>query len=131
MTDQRSDTQLVTACVAGDRDALAGLIAALPERYPLKGVFHAAGVLDDGLIASLTPERLNAVLRAKVENMVEAAADAVALLLATARTHGATLVIATHDARVAALIPGGVEGQIGFQPLRLLRQPLLKEEQAA
>jgi len=61
----------------------------------------------------------------------EAAADAVALLLATARTHGATLVIATHDARVAALIPGGVEGQIGFQPLRLLRQPLLKEERAA
>lgn len=32
----------------------------------------------------------------------EAAADAVGLLLATARQHGATLVIATHDARVAA-----------------------------
>jgi putative ABC transport system ATP-binding protein len=61
----------------------------------------------------------------------EAAADAVGLLLATARNQGATLVIATHDARVAALIPGGVERQIGFQPLRLLRQPLLKEEQAA
>lgn len=61
----------------------------------------------------------------------EAAADAVALLLATARTHGATLVIATHDARVAALIPADVNGQIGFQPLRLLRQQLLKEEQTA
>jgi len=59
----------------------------------------------------------------------EAAADAVALLLATARTHGATLVIATHDARVAALIPAGVEGQIGFQPLRLFRKQLSKEEQ--
>jgi hypothetical protein len=32
---------------------------------------------------------------------------------------------------VAALIPPGVEGQIGFQPLRLLRQQLLKEEQTA
>jgi len=61
----------------------------------------------------------------------EAAADAVALLLATARTHGATLVIATHDARVAALIPAGVEGQIGFQPLQLLRKQLSKEEQSA
>ncbi|MDR7307988.1 ATP-binding cassette domain-containing protein [Rhodoferax saidenbachensis] len=61
----------------------------------------------------------------------EAAADAVALLLATARTHGATLVIATHDARVAALIPTGPDGQIGFQPLHLLRQPLLKQEQVA
>lgn len=61
----------------------------------------------------------------------EAAADAVALLLATARTHGATLVIATHDARVAALIPAGVEGQIGFQPLQLLRKQLSKEERSA
>nr|WP_315496607.1 ATP-binding cassette domain-containing protein [uncultured Rhodoferax sp.] len=61
----------------------------------------------------------------------EAAADAVALLLATARTHGATLVIATHDARVAALIPPGVEGQIGFQRLSLLRKQLSKEEQVA
>jgi len=51
-----------------------------------------------------------------------AAADAVGLLLATARTLGATLVIATHDARVAALIPPSVNGQNGFQPLCLLRQ---------
>lgn len=35
----------------------------------------------------------------------EAAADAVGLLLATAQAQGATLVIATHDARVAALMP--------------------------
>ena len=34
-----------------------------------------------------------------------AAADAVGLLLATAKAQGATLVIATHDARVARLIP--------------------------
>ncbi len=54
----------------------------------------------------------------------EAAADAVGLLLATARAQSATLVIATHDARVAALIPPGVEGQIGFQPLHLKRKQL-------
>lgn len=52
----------------------------------------------------------------------DAAADAVGLLLSTAKTHGATLVIATHDARVASLIPLAASGQIGFQPLRLLRR---------
>jgi len=54
----------------------------------------------------------------------EAAADAVGLLLSTAKTHHATLVIATHDARIATLIPAGIDGQIGFQPLRLLRKQL-------
>ncbi|MES2879007.1 MAG: ATP-binding cassette domain-containing protein [Pseudomonadota bacterium] len=54
----------------------------------------------------------------------EAAADAVGLLLDTARTHGATLVIATHDARVARLISSKNNGQIGFQPLQLVRQQL-------
>jgi acyl transferase domain-containing protein/NADPH:quinone reductase-like Zn-dependent oxidoreductase/NADP-dependent 3-hydroxy acid dehydrogenase YdfG/acyl carrier protein len=57
----------VANCDVADRDAVAALIAQLPTGYPLKGVFHAAGVLDDGLIASLTPERVDAVLRAKVD----------------------------------------------------------------
>lgn len=56
----------------------------------------------------------------------EAAADAVHLLLQTACLHGATLVIATHDARVAGLIPAGVNGQNGFQSLRLQRGQLTK-----
>jgi putative ABC transport system ATP-binding protein len=49
------------------------------------------------------------------------AAQAVGLLLATARQQGATLVIATHDARVAGLIPPDADGQIGLQPSQLLR----------
>jgi putative ABC transport system ATP-binding protein len=59
----------------------------------------------------------------------EAAAAAVGLLLQTARAQGATLVIATHDARVAALISPGNNGQIGFQPLSLVRKQLSNEEQ--
>ncbi len=51
----------------------------------------------------------------------EAAADAVHLLLHSASLHRATLVIATHDARVAGLIPRNPEGKTGFQSLRLQR----------
>ena len=50
----------------------------------------------------------------------EAAAAAIGLLLSTARLHGATLVIATHDARVATFIPNCDKGTSGFQSLRLL-----------
>ncbi len=53
-----------------------------------------------------------------------AAADAVGLLLQTARACGATLVIATHDARVSALIPAAAHGQAPFQTLTLQQAPL-------
>ena len=51
----------------------------------------------------------------------EAATDAIGLLLATATNRGATLAIATHDARVAALIPPHADGHCGYQSLRLTR----------
>jgi polyketide synthase 7 len=57
----------VVACDVADRDALAAMLAKLPARYPLRGIIHAAGVLDDGLISSLTPDRMDGVLRAKVD----------------------------------------------------------------
>lgn len=52
----------------------------------------------------------------------EAAASAIALLLQTAREQGATLVIATHDGRVAPLIPAGELGTYGYTALKLSRQ---------
>ena len=57
----------VVACDVGDRDALAGLLATVPVEYPLTGVVHAAGVLDDGVVGSLSPERVDGVLAAKAD----------------------------------------------------------------
>ena len=57
----------VVACDVADRDAVAGLVAELSRRGGLRGVIHAAGVLDDAVVTSLTPERVDAVLRAKVD----------------------------------------------------------------
>ncbi|GHC90375.1 type I polyketide synthase [Streptomyces flavofungini] len=55
----------VAACDTADRAALAGVLGAIPAEHPLTGVVHAAGVLDDAVLGSLTPERLDAVLRPK------------------------------------------------------------------
>ena len=55
----------VAACDVSDRDQLAGLIGSL--KHPLTAVMHAAGVLDDGLVESLTPEQLDRVMRPKLD----------------------------------------------------------------
>ncbi|MGW3011043.1 SDR family NAD(P)-dependent oxidoreductase [Streptomyces sp. NPDC001219] len=60
----------LAACDVADRAALVDLIATLPEAHPLGAVVHAAGVLDDGVISSLTPERMATVLRPKADAAV-------------------------------------------------------------
>ena len=57
----------VAACDVADQPALAALLATVPVQHPLTAVFHAAGLLDDGMLPSLTPERVTAVLRPKVD----------------------------------------------------------------
>ncbi|MCX5443916.1 type I polyketide synthase, partial [Streptomyces nigrescens] len=57
----------VAACDSADREALRGLLDSVPKQHPLTAVVHTAGVLDDGVLSSLTPQRLDKVLAPKVD----------------------------------------------------------------
>jgi NAD(P)-dependent dehydrogenase (short-subunit alcohol dehydrogenase family) len=57
----------IKSCDVADRDALASLLADVPAGHPVTAVFHAAGTVDGGITSSLTPDRLDAVLRPKVD----------------------------------------------------------------
>jgi acyl carrier protein len=57
----------VAACDVSDRDALARVLARIPAEFPLRGVVHAAGVVADGIIDSLTPQQMDAVLAPKAD----------------------------------------------------------------
>ncbi len=57
----------VAACDVSDREQVKSLLASVPAEHPLTGVVHTAGVLDDGVIAAQTPERLAKVFAPKVD----------------------------------------------------------------
>ncbi|MGW7594464.1 SDR family NAD(P)-dependent oxidoreductase, partial [Streptomyces rubiginosohelvolus] len=69
----------VQAGDAADRDALASVLAKNAVDRPLTAVVHAAGVIDDATVESLTPERMAPVLAAKADaawNLHELTEDA-------------------------------------------------------
>ncbi|AYF31950.1 polyketide synthase [Micromonospora tulbaghiae] len=69
LTEAGAEVQVAAVDVA-DRDALAAVLAGLPADRPLTAVVHAAGVVADAVLTSLTPQRLRAVLRPKVDGAI-------------------------------------------------------------
>jgi NADPH:quinone reductase-like Zn-dependent oxidoreductase/malonyl CoA-acyl carrier protein transacylase/acyl carrier protein len=57
----------VVACDVAERAQLESLIGSVPLEHPLTGVVHAAGVLDDAVIETLDAERVERVMRPKVD----------------------------------------------------------------
>nr|WP_018681314.1 type I polyketide synthase [Actinokineospora enzanensis] len=72
-------TAIALAADLSDRDSVAELLAA----HPVTAVVHAAGVLDDGVLTSLTPARIDAVFDPKALaawHLHELAGDATAFV---------------------------------------------------
>jgi acyl transferase domain-containing protein len=57
----------LAAADAADARQVAALLAVIPADRPLTGVVHLSGVLDDGVLDSLSPERFTAVVRPKAD----------------------------------------------------------------
>ncbi len=57
----------VAACDVSDRKQLKKLLASIPDDRPLGAVIHSAAYLDDGMLDALDGERLQQVMRPKVD----------------------------------------------------------------
>ncbi|HTF52787.1 MAG TPA: type I polyketide synthase, partial [Pseudonocardia sp.] len=61
-----ADVHIVAADTA-DRAVMTSLLAGLPAGCPLTGVVHTAGIVDDGVVGSLTADQVDAVMRSKTD----------------------------------------------------------------
>jgi short-subunit dehydrogenase/acyl carrier protein len=57
----------IAACDVSQRAALGALLGSIAREHPLTGVIHTAGILDDGVIGSLTPSHVDRVFAPKLD----------------------------------------------------------------
>ena len=136
----------VAACDVASRASLKSLLAEIRESMPaLRGVVHAAAVIDDGLIRTLTRERLQATLAPKARGAAnlhaltrDAALDFFVLFSSAATCFGNPgqagyvaanryLEVLAHARRAAGLpalcVSWGPIGDVGY----LARHPEIRE----
>ncbi|MEE1757448.1 SDR family NAD(P)-dependent oxidoreductase [Streptomyces sp. SP18CS02] len=109
----------VAACDVADREALAGALALVPADHPLTAVVHAAGVLDDGVVTSLTADRVDRILRPKVDGALN-------LHELTAGEELTAFVLFSSAAGVL-----GTAGQGGYAAANAFLDALARERRAA
>ncbi|MET8573172.1 SDR family NAD(P)-dependent oxidoreductase, partial [Streptomyces sp. NPDC004783] len=61
-----AEVRIVAADLAR-REEAAAVLAQVTAEHPLTGVVHAAGIADDGVLGSLTPDRIERVMAAKAD----------------------------------------------------------------
>ncbi len=57
----------IAACDVSDKAQVKALLDSITESHPLGAVIHAAGTIDDGLIDSMSPERIERVFAPKAD----------------------------------------------------------------
>ncbi|WP_369683239.1 SDR family NAD(P)-dependent oxidoreductase [Pseudomonas agarici] len=57
----------IMACDVAERAALQDLLNRVPAAHPLTAIVHAAGILDDGVLDAMSPERLDRVFLPKLD----------------------------------------------------------------
>jgi hypothetical protein len=58
---------MIEACDVSDRGEVERLLGRVPGEFPLSAVVHAAGAIDDGVLGSLTSQRIDGVMGPKAD----------------------------------------------------------------
>ena len=108
------DLAATGAAAAQAEQQLAAALAAVEPAKPLRGVFHAAGVLHDGLLQGLTPEGLERVLAPKLGGwqLLERVLGRVATAPTPAPTPVTPAPFVVHFSSMASLL--GSPGQANY-----------------